>query len=71
MTRAGAAASQGTGMEQGWPRGRSSERRRRDDDMVQRVVSLKRPDPLRLKCDTITSPRRLVTTFHTSNSIEF
>jgi hypothetical protein len=29
---------------------------------------LKRPDPLGLKCDTITSPRRLVTTFITSNS---
>jgi hypothetical protein len=29
---------------------------------------MKRPDPLRLKCDTITSPRRLVTTFLTSNS---
>jgi hypothetical protein len=33
--------------------------------------SLKRPDPLGLKCDTITSPRRLVTTFLTSNSTEF
>jgi hypothetical protein len=32
---------------------------------------LKRPDPLGLKCDTITSPRRLVTTFLTSNSTEF
>jgi hypothetical protein len=30
--------------------------------------ALKRPDPLGLKCDTITSPRRLVTTFLTSNS---
>jgi hypothetical protein len=29
---------------------------------------LKRLDPLGLKCDTITSPRRLVTTFLTSNS---
>jgi hypothetical protein len=29
---------------------------------------VKRPDPLGLKCDTITSPRRLVTTFITSNS---
>jgi hypothetical protein len=29
---------------------------------------LKRPDPLGLKCDTITSPGRLVTTFITSNS---
>jgi hypothetical protein len=28
---------------------------------------LKRPDPLGLKCDTITSPRRLVITFITSN----
>jgi hypothetical protein len=32
---------------------------------------LKRPDPLGLKYDTITSPRRLVTTFLTSNSTEF
>jgi hypothetical protein len=32
---------------------------------------LKRPDPLGLKCETITSPRRLVNTFLTSNSIEF
>jgi hypothetical protein len=31
---------------------------------------LKRPDPLGLKCDTITSPRRLVNTFLTSNSTE-
>jgi hypothetical protein len=30
--------------------------------------TVKRPDPLGLKCDTITSPRRLVTTFLTSNS---
>jgi transposase InsO family protein/uncharacterized membrane protein YgcG len=29
---------------------------------------VKRPDPLGLKCDIITSPRRLVTTFITSNS---
>jgi hypothetical protein len=29
---------------------------------------VKRPNPLGLKCDTITSPRRLVTTFLTSNS---
>jgi hypothetical protein len=35
------------------------------------VSILKRPDPLGLKCDTITSPRRLVTTFLTSNSTEF
>jgi hypothetical protein len=34
-------------------------------------VWLKRPDLLGLKCDTITSPRRLVTTFVTSNSTEF
>jgi hypothetical protein len=34
-------------------------------------ILLKRPDPLGLKCDTITSPRMLVTTFLTSNSIEF
>jgi hypothetical protein len=32
---------------------------------------LKRPDPLGLKCETITSPRRLVNTFLTSNSAEF
>jgi hypothetical protein len=32
--------------------------------------TLKRPDPLRLKCDTITSPRRLVNTFISSYSIE-
>jgi hypothetical protein len=32
------------------------------------AVNLKRPDPLGLKCDTITSPRRLVNTFLTSNS---
>jgi hypothetical protein len=32
---------------------------------------LKRLDPLGLKCDTITSPRRLVNAFLTSNSIEF
>jgi hypothetical protein len=35
------------------------------------AYALKRPDPLGLKCDTITSPRRLVTTFLTSNSTEF
>ena len=32
---------------------------------------LKRPDPLGLKCELITSPRRLVNTFLTSNSTEF
>jgi hypothetical protein len=32
--------------------------------------SVKRPDPLGLKCDTITSPRRLVNTFIFSNSTE-
>jgi hypothetical protein len=32
---------------------------------------VKRPDPLGLKCDTITSPGRLVNTFLTSNSTEF
>jgi hypothetical protein len=32
---------------------------------------LERPDPLGLKCETITSPRRLVNTFLTSNSTEF
>jgi hypothetical protein len=32
---------------------------------------VKRSDPLGLKCDTINSPRRLVTTFLTSNSTEF
>jgi hypothetical protein len=31
---------------------------------------MKCPDPLGLKCDTITSPRRLVNTFISSNSIE-
>jgi hypothetical protein len=35
------------------------------------TLKVKRPDPLGLKCDTITSPRRLVTTFLTSNSTEF
>jgi hypothetical protein len=35
------------------------------------IRGMKRPDPLGLKCDTITSPRRLVTTFLTSNSTEF
>jgi hypothetical protein len=35
------------------------------------TLHLKRPDPLGLKCGTITSPRRLVTTFLTSNSTEF
>jgi hypothetical protein len=35
------------------------------------ATSLKRPDPLGLKCDTITSPRRLVATFLTSNSTKF
>jgi hypothetical protein len=34
-------------------------------------ANLKRPDPLGLKCETITSPRRLVNTFLTSNSTEF
>jgi hypothetical protein len=33
-----------------------------------RGTILKRPDPLGLKCDTITSPRRLVSIFITSNS---
>jgi hypothetical protein len=32
--------------------------------------ALKRPDPLGLKCDTITSPKRLVNTFISSNSTE-
>jgi transposase InsO family protein len=32
------------------------------------IDMVKRPDPLGLKCDTITSPRRLVITFITSNS---
>jgi hypothetical protein len=31
---------------------------------------VKRPDPLGLKCDTITSPRRLVNTFISPNSTE-
>jgi hypothetical protein len=34
-------------------------------------ATVKRPDPLGLKCHTITSPRRLVNTFLTSNSTEF
>jgi hypothetical protein len=38
---------------------------------VDHVLSVKRPDPLGLKCETITSPRRLVNTFLTSNSTEF
>jgi hypothetical protein len=29
----------------------------------EQVAEVKRPDPLGLKCDTITSPRRLVNTF--------
>jgi hypothetical protein len=36
-----------------------------------RPQQVKCPDPLGLKCDTITSPRRLVNTFITSNSTEF
>jgi hypothetical protein len=32
--------------------------------------TVKRPDPLGLRCDTITSPRRLVNIFISSNSIE-
>jgi hypothetical protein len=39
---------------------------RRSDDSI-----VKRPDPLGLKCETITSPKRLVNTFLTSNSTEF
>jgi hypothetical protein len=35
------------------------------------ATGMKRPDLLGLKCDTITSPRRLLTTFLTSNSTEF
>jgi hypothetical protein len=30
---------------------------------IDKIAIMKRPDPLGLKCDTITSPRRLVTTF--------
>jgi hypothetical protein len=40
--------------------------RRSDDSVAFKGVlegQLKRPDPLGLKCDTITSPRRLVNTF--------
>jgi hypothetical protein len=40
-------------------------------DEIASVTALKRPDPLGLKCETITSPRRLVNTFLTSNSTEF
>jgi hypothetical protein len=35
------------------------------------TIIMKRPDPLGLKCESITSPRRLVNTFLTSNSTEF
>jgi hypothetical protein len=38
---------------------------------LKQAPRVKRPDPLRLKCDTNTSPRRLVNTFITSNSTEF
>jgi hypothetical protein len=41
-----------------------------DDIIFGSTNKLKRPDPLGLKCDTITSPRRLVNTFISSNSIE-
>jgi hypothetical protein len=34
------------------------------------AITLKRPDPQELKCDIITSPRRLVTTFIALDSIE-
>jgi hypothetical protein len=40
----------------------------KDDLSLLVLEAMKRPDPLGLKCDTITSPRRLVTTFITSNS---
>jgi hypothetical protein len=40
-------------------------------DCLKCCATLKRPDPLGLKCDTNTSPRRLVNTFLTSNSTEF
>jgi hypothetical protein len=46
-------------------------RRRRPPAMRGKVnccCLVKRPNPLGLKCDTITSPRRLVTTLITSNS---
>jgi hypothetical protein len=36
-----------------------------------KIHEVKCPDPLELIRDTITSPRRLVTTFLTSNSTEF
>jgi hypothetical protein len=48
-------------------RGRKTNRER-IKSVTQGFVLLKRPDPLGLKCDTITSPRRLVITFITSNS---
>jgi hypothetical protein len=43
-----------------------------NDDCIEEFSPgfVKRPDPLGLKCDTITSPRRLVNTFLTSNSTE-
>jgi hypothetical protein len=42
-----------------------------DELNVCKPSTFKRPDPLGLKCDTIISPMRLVTTFFTSNSTEF
>src|SRR5690242_1599486 len=36
---------------------------RTEDRSTRRSPRVKRPDPLGLKCDTITSPRRLVNTF--------
>jgi hypothetical protein len=37
---------------------------------ILRLSAMKHPDPLGLKCDTITILRRLVNTFISSNSIE-
>jgi hypothetical protein len=50
------------------PRDKHAEFMRGHPPVFSHYSDLKRPDPLGLKCDTITSPRRLVTTFITSNS---
>jgi hypothetical protein len=48
---------------------RSPHRASRSNKVVPYTTHLlKRPDPLGLKCDTITSPRRLVNTFISSDS---
>ena len=57
-------------IEQEWAgRALAGEARHQARDVQRRIADdararlLKRPDPLGLKCDTITSPRRLVNTF--------